>query len=152
VSFLLDTNIVSAWLSYPAASRRHPDGSKTVAYKRAHDRVNELEEVYFSALTRWEIERGLTWKGWDKRLLDFAGLCRQSRVLRLDDRIVDQAVSTWAAVKHAGDAPKDVDILILATAQVWQLVLVTNDEGLQRAADLQQPPVVWEDWLAVAEG
>jgi len=150
VTHLLDTNIVSAWLTYPAAARRRPDGTKTLSLKGAHDRVNDLEEIYFSALTRWEIERGLKAKGHDKRLRDFAGLCRQSRVLRLDDRIVDQAVDTWAAVKRAGHAPKDVDILILATAQVWQLVLVTNDEGLQRAADLQNPPVSWEDWLVPA--
>jgi predicted nucleic acid-binding protein len=152
VTWLLDTNIVSAWLAYPAAAKRHPDGARTRSLAGAFDRVDGLEEVYFSALTRWEIERGLKVKGYEKRLADFAGLCRHSRVLRLDDRIVDQAVETWAAVKRAGRAPKDIDILILATAQVWGLTLVTNDEGLQRAAELQDPPVSWEDWLGPREG
>jgi predicted nucleic acid-binding protein len=122
VDFLLDTNILIGLLKQhaPAIALLEKHGVK-------------IEQAGYSAVTRME-------------LLGYPGLQTTEReaITRLLENLtyypIDRAVEDQAIETRAQRQLKLPDAIILATAQVNQLTLITLDERLQRAAGEQADP------------
>lgn len=154
--YLLDTNIVSAYLNIQIDVSKKAD-----AGEQLRTRMQRVATPCFSALTKWEIERGLTHarlRGRESnerhrnRSLAFRTLCLHSRVVPVDDRVLTAASSVWAQAKRSGISPGDVDCLLVATAVVWEYTLVSADTNLLACARAQKPTLGFENWLSAKEG
>jgi PIN domain nuclease of toxin-antitoxin system len=127
---LLDTHILLWWLDAPGG----PGSRLTVAQIRALDLSREIgERVGIAAITLWEIAKAA-----QLRRLQFAqdldivlrGIEHHPllRVLGLDSDVARE--STLLGGKMRGDP---ADQLIVATARVHGLRLVTSDERIRRS-------------------
>ena len=114
---LLDTDILSEVIK-----QRHPTVNlKAAEYLAAHG------QFAFSALSRFEIERGYKEKQATQQLARFATFCRHSLVLAISDPILDRAGDLWAFARRHGQPHGDADVIIAATALEMQYVLVTGN-------------------------
>lgn len=129
---LLDTDILSAVMR-----RRQPALAHAQTYVTTHAHFT------FSILTRYEILRGLKARGATAQLATFERLCAASRVIPLTDAIVARAADVYAELHRAGALIGDADILIAASALVYDLVVVTNNEDHFRRV----PGLQMENWL-----
>lgn len=138
MSFLLDTNIVSAL--------RRKDRLEPRALQWLREQF--VDELHISALTMMEIEVGI------QRLERRDG--RQAAMLRawkdgplrreFHGRIldVDLEICERCAALHVPDPQPEIDALIAATAIVWKLTLVTRN-----VADFAHMPVrLFNPWDA----
>jgi predicted nucleic acid-binding protein len=125
VSFLLDTNLVSEWTK--------PRPNRGVVEWLAE--VDE-DKVFLSVVTFAELRRGIERlpSGARRRKLD--AWLRVELPLRFEDRIllIDGAVADrWGRVVARRDAKgrpiHAMDALIAATADVYELTLVTRNES-----------------------
>lgn len=97
-------------------------------------------------ITRYEILRGLKAKSATRQIREFDELCQNSIVLPLSDEIVVRAADVFAGLRKQGAIIDDGDILIAATAQVHDLVLITNNLAhFRRIPDLRS-----ETWRAAS--
>lgn len=85
------------------------------------------QKLEFSALSRFEKERGLRDVGATVQLDALDRLCRQSIVHPVDEQIATSAAKMWTALKKKGRLPSDVDVLIAATADVRGCAVATSD-------------------------
>ncbi len=114
---LLDTDILSELMKqHDAAVKRH-----AAEYLQLHG------QFAFSALTRFEIERGHKEKQAVRQLARFASFCRHSLVLAITDPILERAGDLWALARQNGHPHGDADVIIAATALETQRVLVTGN-------------------------
>ncbi|GCL37031.1 PilT protein, N-terminal [Sphaerospermopsis reniformis] len=132
MGYLLDTNIVSAIL------KENP---------KANNRLKMLnrqnEQVFISAMTYYEIERGLLAVKAVRKVLDFENWVKKYQVLLLDDMaIFKKASEIYADLKQRGLPIQDADIFIAATAIIHDLTLVSHDSDLSRITGLKL-----ENWL-----
>jgi tRNA(fMet)-specific endonuclease VapC len=132
VSYLLDTNIVSAIVN---------------KNERLTEKLLEVdvrgEEVFISCITYYEVKRGLLAVNATRKLSIFNEFCLGVTVLFLDDlEIIERACEIHADLKGRGGTIQDADILIAATAITRGLVLVSNDSDMLRV-----PGVPVENWL-----
>jgi tRNA(fMet)-specific endonuclease VapC len=124
---LVDTDILSAVM------RKHEQ-----ATERARSYLQLHRHFTFSAITRYEILRGLLAKGAVKQLATFDQLCAASLVLPITDAIIVQAAAIYADLYQRGMLIGDADILIAATAVTHGLSVVTNNEAhFRRISKLQ---------------
>ncbi len=144
MTYLLDTNAVSAWLEVPRYRSTGKDVPVEMA--RVHARVADLDVVAFSVVTAWEIDRGLLRGGSKRRRDQFHALLSKVLVVPADPSVWDVASEVWAASAKAGALPGDMDALIVATAKVWGYTVVTHDAGVARCAAAQSPAVDVVDW------
>jgi tRNA(fMet)-specific endonuclease VapC len=114
---LLDTDTLSAIMRRRAAVLRPAQ-----AYLSVHGRFT------FSAITRYEILRGLKARGATTQQEAFADFCAASHILSLTDDTVTRAADIYADLYRRGELIGDADILIAATALVEGLDLATNNE------------------------
>jgi tRNA(fMet)-specific endonuclease VapC len=114
---LLDTDILSEILKQKNAVVT----ARAVAYLHLH------QVFTFSAMTRYEILRGLKAKNATKQLQRFAVFCRHSNILPLTDAIFDRAADLWVTTHAVGRPKKDADLLIAATALEHGLNLATGN-------------------------
>jgi tRNA(fMet)-specific endonuclease VapC len=92
----------------------------------------------FSIITRYEILRGLKAKGATQQELAFEERCRSSVVLPLTDEIVVRAAAIYAELYRQGQLISDANILIAATALVFDRTLITeNPDHFRRVAGLR---------------
>jgi tRNA(fMet)-specific endonuclease VapC len=125
---LLDTDILSEVL------KQHDDHVLNAA--RAY--LDQWRRFTFSALTRYEILRGLRTKGAVRQELAFDALCRYSQVLPVTDPIAVRAAAIYAELQSRGKLIGDADILIAATALEYGLAFVTgNTTHFDRIPGLQ---------------
>lgn len=144
--YLLDTNILSARLSFAALSKRKKVPPTNV--RRVAERVGELPFIQISALTYWEIERGLLHVDAASKLHAFRAFCIAGvHVIPVDAVVLSIASKVWVASAHKGFRPPEVDALIVATAVAWDLTLVSRDKDVKRCAASQDPPCPLEDWF-----
>ncbi|MBD2145344.1 type II toxin-antitoxin system VapC family toxin [Sphaerospermopsis sp. FACHB-1194] len=132
MGYLLDTNIVSAIL------KENP---------KANNRLKMLnrqnEQVFISAMTYYEIERGLLAVKAVRKLSDFENWVKKYQVLLLDDMaIFKKASEIYADLKQRGLPIQDADIFIAATSIINDLTLVSHDSDLSRITGLKL-----ENWL-----
>jgi tRNA(fMet)-specific endonuclease VapC len=96
--------------------------AQATAYKAEHG-------VYtISAITRYEVLKGLRARGATTKLHFFEQFCFQNEVLPLTEDIIVRAAEVYADLHKRGALIDDPDILIAATGLVHNLVVVTNNE------------------------
>jgi tRNA(fMet)-specific endonuclease VapC len=92
---LLDTDILSELLK-----QKDPNVvRKAAVYLHLHG------QFAFSALTRYEILRGLFEKNASAQMARFSIFCQQSLVLPLSDAVLDRAAELWATAGLFGPTP-----------------------------------------------
>jgi tRNA(fMet)-specific endonuclease VapC len=116
---LLDTDTLSEVLK-----QRHP-----VVVRRAGAYLRQYQEFAFSAVTRYEVVRGLKAKKATRQLGRFQTFCQHSLILAITDAILDRAADLWVAARQAGSSGNDADLIIAATALEHGRVLVTGNTG-----------------------
>ncbi|MFM5981126.1 MAG: type II toxin-antitoxin system VapC family toxin [Sphaerospermopsis kisseleviana] len=132
MGYLLDTNIVSAIFK----------NNQKVIIQLDNLRIQK-EKVFMSAVTYYEIERGLLAVNATKKLKDLEKLATQYQVLLLDDMaIFKKASEIYADLKQRGLPIQDADIFIAATSIIHDLTLVSHDSDLSRITGLKL-----ENWL-----
>ncbi len=132
MSYLMDTNAVSAILKQ----------NKTVM-NRTEKAEQDQKEIFISAITYYEIRRGLLAVNATRKTEIFEAFCDAHEILEIDKRIIpDKAAGIYAGLKRQGEILEDSDILIAATALVGKLILVTDDGHFKRI-----PGLTIENWL-----
>jgi len=112
--------------------------------RQAKEYLLRHRRFQFSIITRYEILRGLKAKDAFRQIQAFDELCQNSIVLPLSEEVVVRATGIFAALRKQGAIIDDADILIAATAQVHDLVLITNNLAhFRRIPDLRS-----ESWRA----
>lgn len=113
---LLDTDILSELLK-----QKNSNVVQNAAYL-AHYGLFSL-----SALTRYEIRRGLLHKQATAQLARFEVFCQQSQMLPITDVVLDRAADLWVHANAIGQPKADADLMIAATALEHGLVLATGN-------------------------
>ena len=129
---LIDTDILSAIMRQQAE-----------ALVAARVYLATHKQFTISVITRYEILRGLKAKGAPTQIVTFSRFCEANYLLPVTDEIIDRAADIYADLYRRGALIGDADILIAASAQVYQLVLVTNNENHFRRI----PGLRIENWL-----
>jgi tRNA(fMet)-specific endonuclease VapC len=116
-STLLDTDTLSEILR-----RRDP-----VVATKAAEYLKQHSEFAFSAITNYEIVRGLTWRNAQKQLVAYREFAARSLVLPISDDVFEQAAMLWAEGRRSGRPHRDADLIIAATAILHGRTLVTGN-------------------------
>jgi tRNA(fMet)-specific endonuclease VapC len=80
-----------------------------------------------SSMTRYELLRGLKKKAATAQLARFDTFCQNRLVLPITDAILDRAADLWVEARKIGQAGRDADLIIAATALEHSLELVTGN-------------------------
>lgn len=129
---LLDTDILSSIMRGQSTAVRH-----------ASDFLVVHERFTFSAITRYEILRGLRAKQATNQLEAFDRFTAANHVIPVTDAVIVRASVIYADLYQRGDLIGDADILIAATALEHGLSLVTNNtKHFRRITGL-----LLENWL-----
>jgi tRNA(fMet)-specific endonuclease VapC len=132
MALLIDTDTLTA------LARRRSDVTEA-----AEDYLERHGVLSFSAITRFEILRGLKVKNAIRQIQWFEELCNNSQILPIDDSIILQAADIYADLHRRGQLIGDADILIAATALVHGMGVVTNNV----AHFSRVPGLHIENWL-----
>lgn len=140
---LVDTTVIRDYLRHKRKGEITPVVSHVEGYIQEH---NALE---FSVLTYYETARYLKKKGWVRHLAAFERMCRLSLIFPLDSAtdegprsVWPAAIDLWVECKKRNARLGEADILIAATALIYERGIATSDEGFEDIADL----VHVEDW------
>lgn len=114
---LLDTDILSELFKL-----RNP-----VVQQHALEYVQQVGPITFSAITKYEIARGLKHRQASAQLVRFATFCKNSLILPVDDAIFERASDLWALARTNGYPDDDADLLIAATALEHKRTLATGN-------------------------
>lgn len=117
LSVVIDTDILSEIFKRKNA----PVAEKAASFLQHHERFS------FSAITRYEIIRGLKAKYAIRQLGNFAAFCRHCEVLPITDEILDRAADLWTIAHERGMPKNDADLIIAATAIAHGHSLVTSN-------------------------
>jgi tRNA(fMet)-specific endonuclease VapC len=129
---LLDTDILSEVLKQRNAT----------VVRHASDYLQHHEQFSFSAVTRYEVVRGLKDKNAARQLRQFGTFCDHSLILPITDAIFDRAADLWVIARKGGLPKRDADLLIAATALEHRTVLVSGNT----AHFVWIPGLSVEDW------
>jgi tRNA(fMet)-specific endonuclease VapC len=114
---LLDTDMLNELLK-----GRNPQVVRHgAAYLRQHS------QFALSAITRYELLRGLKERGAAAQLIRFDLFCQRSLVEPVTSAILDRAAGLWVTARKGGFAARDADLIIAATALELNRVLVTGN-------------------------
>jgi tRNA(fMet)-specific endonuclease VapC len=108
VPTLLDTDVLSEVLK----------GKQRQIAQTAEQYIREHQRFTFSAITLYEIERGLLAKQATRLIAQFQAIEQVSTVLPVTVPILRRAARLWADAKAGGQPQNDADLLIAATASV----------------------------------
>jgi tRNA(fMet)-specific endonuclease VapC len=114
---LLDSDILSEILK--AKDRRVLDAARRY--------LGEHSRLAFSAMTLYEILRGLQASGATRGLARFLQLVEDSDVLPISIPVLKRAADLWSVAYRGGHPRGDADLLIAATALESGRVLVTGN-------------------------
>jgi predicted nucleic acid-binding protein len=114
---LLDTDILNEVLK----QRNSQVVAHASAYLQAHG------QFAISALTRYEVIRGLRDANATTQLSRFAVFCQNTLILPITNAVLDRAADLWVAARQGGHPRSDADLIIAATAVEHGLVLVTGN-------------------------
>lgn len=132
--YLLDTNIIRAWINNNQRVR--------AKFRKV---LSSGKPLSMSGINYYEIKRGLLSVNATRKLRDFEAIRQTIEMLFLDTQeVFDKAVEIHASLKRKGRPIPDADILIAATAQTQNLILVSADSHFQWIDDL-----IVENWLRV---
>jgi len=127
---LLDTDILNEVLK----QRNSQVVAHAAAYLQAHG------QFAISALTRYEVIRGLRDANATTQLSRFAVFCQNTLILPITNAVLDRAADLWVAARQGGHPRSDADLIIAATAVEHGLVLVAGNT----------PHFVWVPGLTLA--
>jgi len=114
---LLDTDTLNEVLK-----QRNPlVVDRSAAYLQHHS------QFAISAITRYELLRGLKEKQAARQLVQFDTFCRESLIIPITEAILNRTADLWTEARRGGFPGKDADLLIAATALETQRVLVTGN-------------------------
>ncbi len=116
---LLDTDTLNEVIK-----QRNP-----LVVQNSADYLRQHAQFAISAITRYELLRGLKEKQATTQLAQFEVFCRQSLIIPISDAILDRTADLWVAARQGGLPGKDADLLIAATALETQRVLVTGNSA-----------------------
>jgi predicted nucleic acid-binding protein len=114
---LLDTDILNEVLK----QKNSQVVSHAAAYLQTHG------QFAVSALTRYEVVRGLKDANATTPLARFTAFCQNSLIFPITDAILDRAADLWVTARRGGHPRSDADIIIAATALEHGFVLVTGN-------------------------
>ncbi len=114
---LLDTDTLSYLM------RGQP---QALANAQAYRAVHGLYTI--SAMTQYEVLKGLNAKGAVTRLRLFEQFTQRNIVLPLNEEVLRQGAAIYGDLRRRGVIIGDADILIAATAVEHGLTLITNNE------------------------
>ena len=114
--FVLDSNILSFYL-------------------RQNEKIVQMikntllggHEILISPIAYYEVKRGLMVIRAEKRLTEFAALCKTLGVGQLDNALLDYAVEVYQDLRSKKQTIEDADILTAAFCKRYNFVLVTNN-------------------------
>ncbi len=129
---LLDTDTLSAIM------RRQP-----AALAKARVYLAENSRFTLSAITVYEVLRGLMAKGATRQIQTFRGFLAANDVAPLTDEAIEKAAELYADLARRGLLVGDADILIAAIAMVNHLGIATGNEAHFR----RFPGLHVENWL-----
>ncbi len=112
--FLLDTNIITAWLKGDASVADKIDKAKEI-----HIPVIVLGELYYGALYSTRVE---------KNIKDIKSISRNYNVLKVDEETTITYGNIKTALRKKGKPIPENDIWIAAIAKRYELVVVTRDK------------------------
>ena len=129
---LLDTDILSEFLK-----QKNP-----AVLKNAADYLADFQQFAISAMTRYEVMRGLKDKGASHQLKKFEQFCQHAEVFPITDEVLDRTSDLWVEARKGGHPRRDPDLIIAATALEHGRVLVTGN-----TSDFAWiPGLIIEDW------
>ncbi len=114
---LLDTDILSEVLK----RKDQQVLAATKQYLTMHQRLA------YSAMTVYEIIRGMRARAATRQLSEFLKLVNTSDVLPVSMPVLMRAGELWAEARNAGHPHNDADLIIASTALETGLVLVTGN-------------------------
>jgi tRNA(fMet)-specific endonuclease VapC len=114
---LLDTDILSELLK-----QKNP-----IVAQKAGVYLAQYGQFAFSALTRYEVLRGLKDRQAIAQLQKFAVFCQQSMVLPMTDAVLERAADLWVLAGQQGRSRSDADLIIASTAIEHGLTLVSGN-------------------------
>ncbi len=115
---LLDSDTLSFYF------KKYP---KVVA--EAQNYLQQHQIFTFSAITRFELLRGMKVRNATAQLKFFDLFCNQNEIIKLNDEIIVRAADIYADLYKNGQIIGDADILIAATALENNLLIITNNES-----------------------
>jgi tRNA(fMet)-specific endonuclease VapC len=95
--------------------------------QRASDYLQQGHQFSLSAMTRYEIIRGLKHKRATRQLKNFDRFCTNSIVYPVSEPILDRAADLWVLGERGGHPHRDADLIIAATALENGCDLVTGN-------------------------
>jgi len=114
--FVLDSNIVSFYLR-----------QNQQIIQKVQDTLFEGHEVLISPIAYYEVKRGLLAIKAEKRLIEFAALCKTLGVGQLNNSILDFAVDIYYELRDKKQTIEDADILTAAFCKRHGFALVTHN-------------------------
>jgi tRNA(fMet)-specific endonuclease VapC len=132
---LIDTDILSEVLKQKDAT----------VLRHATEYLGHHQQFAISAMTRYEVVRGLKDRNAVRQIENFDRFCRHSIVYAITDEILDRTADLWVAGPQAGNPHRDADLIIAATALEHRRALVTGN----KSDFLWIPDLTVEDWRDV---
>lgn len=129
---LLDTDILSEVLKQKDAT----------VVQNAANYLQQHARFAISAMTRYEVLRGLKEKGATRQIAQFETFCKHTLVFPISDAVLDRTADLWAAGRKGGYPHRDADLVIAATALEENRVLITGNT----VHFAWIPGLVVEDW------
>jgi tRNA(fMet)-specific endonuclease VapC len=114
---LLDTDIVNEVLKQKNAN----------VIQRASEYLQQYHRFVFSAMTRYEVVRGLKFKQAAQQLRQFETFCKHSEILSISEDILERAAELWVEGERTGQSHEDADLIIAATSLEHGKTLVTGN-------------------------
>ncbi len=112
--FLLDTNIITAWLK----------GEKPIA-----DKIDNAKEIYIPIIAIGELYYGALYSTRiEKNISDIKRITSYYNVLLIDEAVTLIYGNIKAALRKKGKPIPENDIWIAAIAQHYELAIVTRDK------------------------
>ncbi len=95
--------------------------------QKSADYLQQHSQFAISAMTRYELLRGLKEKQAGRQQAQFDIFCHRSLIVSISDAILERAADLWVAARRGGYPGRDADLLIAATALETQRILVTGN-------------------------
>jgi len=114
--FVFDSNIVSFYLR----QNQH-------IIQKVHNTLLEGHEVLIGPIAYYEVKRGLLAIKAEKRLAEFAALCKTLGVGQLDNALLDYAAEIYQDLRNKKQTIEDADILTAAFCKRHNFTLVTHN-------------------------
>ena len=95
--------------------------------RHASNYLAQHQQFAISAMTRYEVLRGLKDTNATRRMQDFEIFCQNAELYPITDEVLDRSADLWVEARKGGHPRYDADLIIAATALEHGRVLVTGN-------------------------